>query len=204
MKATIMIVDDSPYIVDGLSALLRRRGYEPVVAHDGDECLRMLPVVRPDLILLDIMMEPRDGWETLEEIRSGSPDTNDIPVLMFSAKKITPDEASGHSMSMDDFIAKPINPDELLGAIGRVFARRRELDEWVAHAKDAGLDQAIISEYVRLRRSIEADGKMLAELRMAIGMDIPGKSVSDRDRDAIARLEEKVRKDGARLREING
>ena len=55
------------------------------------------------------MMEPMDGWETLEKIRE-NPATKDIPVLMFSAKKITPAEAREHSMNIDDFVSKPVKP----------------------------------------------------------------------------------------------
>jgi len=61
----ILIVDDSPYIVDGLVALLKRKDYTPVAAHSGGEALTLLNTIRPDLILLDIMMEPMDGWRPL-------------------------------------------------------------------------------------------------------------------------------------------
>ncbi len=89
MNDTIMIVDDSSFIVDGLIAILKRKGYKPIPAHGGDECLEILKTTIPDLILLDIMMEPMDGWETLERLKS-NPATKGIPVLMFSAKKYPP------------------------------------------------------------------------------------------------------------------
>ena len=126
MNNIIMIVDDSPYIVDGLVALLKRRGYQPVPAHGGDECLFLLQTTKPDLLLLDIMMEPMDGWETLEFVKK-NPVTKDIPVLMFSAKKITPSEAEEHSMSIDDFVSKPVNPMQLLESIEQVFERRKDV-----------------------------------------------------------------------------
>jgi len=92
VETTVLIVDDSPYIVDGLVALLKRKGFSTVASHGGEEALTLLVSTRPDLILLDIMMEPMDGWETLGKIKA-DPATRDIPVLMFSAKKITPEEA---------------------------------------------------------------------------------------------------------------
>ncbi len=137
MNNIIMIVDDSPYIVDGLVALLKRRGYQPVPAHGGDECLSLLQTTRPDLILLDIMMEPMDGWETLEFVKK-NPVTKDIPVLMFSAKKITPSEAEEHSMSIDDFVSKPVNPMQLLESIEQVFERRKDVAMEALLARDAG------------------------------------------------------------------
>jgi len=114
MGNTILIVDDSPYIVDGLVALLKRRGFNPVATHGGDEALSVIGKVNPDLILLDIMMEPMDGWETLDRFKA-NPETSNIPVLMFSAKKITPEEAKEHSLNIEDFVSKPvdIHPENL-------------------------------------------------------------------------------------------
>ena len=202
MNTSIMIVDDSPYIIDGLATLLRRRGYEPVIARDGDECLRLLASSVPDLIMLDIMMEPKDGWETLEEIRS-NPVTRNIPVLMFSAKRITPSEAAEHSLGIDDFIVKPINPVQLLGAIEHAFARRSELEREVRCAREAGLDDKTVEEYTRLLRSTGVDTRMLDVIRVSSGMDIPGKVVPEADRRAISCLEEKIGADKARLNEIS-
>jgi two-component system OmpR family response regulator len=197
-----MIVDDSPYIVDGLVALLKRRGYQPVAAHGGDECLALLNTVKPDLILLDIMMEPMDGWETLERIKS-NPEINTIPVLMFSAKKITPDEAQEHSMSIDDFVSKPVNPTQLLESIERIFERRKDVAMEALLAKNAGLDPKIVEEYSSLRKNIEVDKNLLVVLRASKGMETPGKEISEADRSAIMKLEEKIATGEIRLKEIN-
>jgi CheY-like chemotaxis protein len=202
MNNIIMIVDDSPYIVDGLVALLKRRGYQPVPAHGGDECLSLLQTTRPDLILLDIMMEPMDGWETLEFVKK-NPVTKDIPVLMFSAKKITPSEAEEHSMSIDDFVSKPVNPMQLLESIEQVFERRKDVAMEALLARDAGLDQTIIEEYSSLRKNIEVDRNLLSVLKTSRRMEIPGKEVSKADRADIAKLEEKIAAGEARLKEIN-
>ena len=89
---TILVVDDSPFIVDVFVTMLERGGYRTVAAYGGEECLEILKTVTPDLILLDIMMEPMDGWETLEKIKE-NPTTKEIPVLMLTAKQLTPVEA---------------------------------------------------------------------------------------------------------------
>jgi len=202
MNNVIMVVDDSPYIVDGLVALLNRKGYQPIAAHGGEECISLLAGTRPDLILLDIMMEPMDGWETLELIRN-NPSTKDIPVLMFSAKKITPGEASEHSVNIDDFISKPVNPAQLLEAIERVFERRKDVAMEALLARDAGLDQKTVEEYSALRRNIDVDKNLLSVLRISSGMDVQGKTVTEDDRAAILLLEEKIRAAEARLKQIN-
>ncbi len=202
MDDVILIVDDSPYIVDGLVALLKRKGFKPIASHGGDEALTILATTKPDLILLDIMMEPMDGWETLEKIKA-NPATKDLPVLMFSAKKITPEEAQEHSLNIEDFVSKPVNPAQLLDAIRRVFERRKDVTLEAVVAKDAGLDPALIEEYSALRKSIEVDRNLLEVLRKSTSMSRPGSTASDEDAASMKKLEEKITADEERLREIN-
>ena len=200
---TILIVDDSPYIVDGLVALLKRKGFKPIATHGGDEALAVLATVTPDLVLLDIMMEPMDGWETLDRIKS-DPATKDIPVLMFSAKKITPEEAEQHCLNIEDFISKPVNPSQLLDAIQQVFTRRSSVKKTALTAKDAGLDPVIIEEYSALRKSIEVDQNLLCVLKKSTGMHLAGGTTNPEDITAIRKLESKIQTDEKRLKEIGG
>ena len=202
MNDSILIVDDSSYIVDGLVALLKRKGFKPIAAHGGDEAISLLSSNNPDLILLDIMMEPMDGWETLDKIKA-NPDTHDIPVLMFSAKKITPEEAQEHSLNIEDFVSKPVNPAQLLNSIKQIFERRSNVKLEAGVAKDAGQDAVIIDEYSALRKSIEVDKNLLEVLKNSSGMNIPGHVVPAEDLESINKLEQKVKGDEIRLKEIH-
>jgi len=199
---SILIVDDSPYIVDGLVALLKRKGFKPIAAHSGEEAISLLSNNKPDIILLDIMMEPMDGWETLEKIKA-NPETRDLPVLMFSAKKISPEEAQEHSLNIEDFVSKPVNPAQLLDAIKQIFERRSNVKLEATTAKDAGQDAAIIDEYSALRKSIDVDTNLLAVLKNSSGMNNPGGVVPEDDLKAINKLDEKIKADELRLKEIN-
>ena len=203
METTILIVDDSPYIVDGLVALLKRKGFNTAACHGGEEALATLATVKPDLILLDIMMEPMDGWETLGRLKA-DPHLAEIPVLMFSAKKITPEEAEEHRLSIEDFVSKPVNPAQLLDAISRIFERRKAVKTVAMQAKDAGVDPLVIEEYTALRKSIEVDKNLLVILKKSSGMHLPGKEIPADDLAAISRLEAKILVDEKRLGEING
>jgi two-component system OmpR family response regulator len=199
---SILIVDDSPYIVDGLVALLKRKGFKPIAAHGGDEAISLLLTNKPDLILLDIMMEPMDGWETLENIKA-NPETCDLPVLMFSAKKISPEEAREHCLNIEDFVSKPVNPAQLLDSIKRIFERRSSVKLEATVAKDAGLDAAIIAEYSALRKSIDVDTNLLMVLKNSSGMNFPGRVIPEDDLQAINKLDQKIKTDEIRLKEIN-
>ncbi len=201
MDETILIVDDSTFIVDGLVAILKRKGFKPVPAHGGDECLEILKTVTPDLILLDIMMEPMDGWETLNHLKE-NPATKDIPVLMFSAKKITFEEAQEHRMSIEDFVSKPVNPVQLMESIQRIFNRRSSVEKEVLVAHDAGYDENVIDEYTKLRTSIEVDKNLVAILKNSVGLNTPGVEVSEADVAAIKTIEERIKTNELRLNEI--
>jgi two-component system, OmpR family, response regulator len=202
VETTILIVDDSPYIVDGLTALLKRKGFRPVPCNGGEEALSILATLRPDLILRDIMTEPLDGWATLGKIKS-TPVTTDLPVLMFSAKKITAEEAQEHCLNIEDFVSKPVNPALLLEAIQRVFDRRNDLKMEAMVAKDAGLDAGLIEEYSALRKSIEVDKNLLVVLKKSSGMQIPGRVIPPDELAAINKLDTKIHTDEQRLKEIN-
>ena len=177
---TILIVDDSPMIVDVFSTMLERGGYRPVTAFSGEECLKVMKTAPPDLVLLDIMMEPMDGWETLERIKA-DPETRDIPVLMLTAKPLTPEEANEYGPYIEDYILKPTTHHQLYEAIERVLARRHSIAADIERARKAGVDPQLVDEYERLSRSVDINKRLLKILettysikdaRTGIGEDI--------------------------------
>jgi len=133
-------------------------------------CLELLKKESPDIIILDILMEPMDGWETLLHIRE-NPVTRFIPVIMFSAKKISPFEAETPHPHIDDYITKPVSPRDLLETIAKVLSRketcRKNLELW----RHAGLDTEEIEEYTRLMATIEVDHGLIANLQQQLGTE---------------------------------
>ncbi len=124
MSSTILVVDDNRYIVDGLVAILTRRGYQTATAASGEEALDLLQRMIPDLILLDITMVSMNGWETLERARR-QPESAHIPVIIFSARKTLADEARCRRLEVTEVIPKPINTTDLLETIGRILKGKR-------------------------------------------------------------------------------
>lgn len=123
MERTILLVDDNKFIVEGLRAILKKRGYQILVSNNGLEALELLESTIPDLILLDISMEPIDGWETLERAR-GRPGCTQIPVIIFSARKNLGEEARTNNLRVFEILSKPINTGLLVDAIERALAGR--------------------------------------------------------------------------------
>ncbi len=120
----VLVVDDEPRIINFLSSKLRVSGYEALTAGDGVEALEQVQAEEPDLVVLDVMMPRKDGFETLKELRTFSP----VPVIILSAKQSNADKVKGLGLGADDYLAKPFSPDELVARIEAV-RRRLEPDE---------------------------------------------------------------------------
>ncbi len=161
---TILIVDDSTYLVDLFTKMLQRSGYQTIIAYSGEECLAVLEKTRPDLILLDIMMDGIDGWETLMKIKE-NPRTRDIPVMMETAKQLTPEEAEKYYFHIEGYIMKPVTQKMLHEAIQHVFDRRAAIEITATRARDAGFVPSIIEEYKNMCRVADVN----AQLRKILG-----------------------------------
>jgi len=121
MAKKILIVDDEPNIVTALEFLLQRSGYEVLIARNGDEALKALESARPDLVLLDIMMPVKSGYEICKRIRE-RPDWAHIKVVMLSAKGRDAEVNKGMAMGADLYVTKPFSTRELMEKIRRLLA----------------------------------------------------------------------------------
>jgi CheY-like chemotaxis protein len=198
---TIMVVDDSPFIVDVFVTMLERGGYRTVAAYGGEECLEILKTVTPDLILLDIMMEPMDGWETLERIKENL-STKEIPVLMLTAKQLTPVEAQEYGIYIEDYVLKPNTHRELYDAIEHVLNRRQAIKSDVDIARQSGFDAQVISEYARLSKSIDVNKRLLKILETTYNINDVKLRVSDEISRAIKSMETNIKFQESRLQQI--
>lgn len=120
--ARLLVVDDEPTIRELLAGSLSFAGYEVRTAADGTEAVRAAAGSRPDLILLDVMMPGRDGFEVLDLIRGNNPD---VPVIFLTARGEVPDRVTGFARGADDYVSKPFSLDEVLGRIRAVLKRTR-------------------------------------------------------------------------------
>ena len=119
MDTKLLIVDDDPNICDMLKLYFENEGYKIKTTNDGVEGLATFKVYNPDLVLLDIMMPKKDGWQVCREIREISPK----PVIMITAKGEVFDKVLGLELGADDFIVKPFDMKELSARIKAVLRR---------------------------------------------------------------------------------
>jgi len=200
---TILIVDDSPMIVDVFVTMLERGGYKPITAFSGGECLETLKSTTPDLVLLDIMMEPMDGWETLEKIKT-SPATRNIPVLMLTAKPLTPEEANQYGIYIEDYILKPTTHHQLYEAIEHVLARQHSIAADIERAREAGVDHRIIDEYERLSKSVDINKRLLKILETTYSIKDARAGMGENIMRAIKSMATSIKLQEERLNQIRG
>src|SRR5688572_12890512 len=119
-SARILICDDDPAILRVLQVNLEVEGYSTLLAHHGEEAVKVARAEHPDLIILDIMMPRMDGYETCEAIK-GDPATKDIPVVFLSAKAQDSDIEKGKTYDVAEYLTKPFDPDTLIEVVERVL-----------------------------------------------------------------------------------
>ena len=117
MNERILIVEDTPANIQVLAGILKERGYELSIATDGARALEALERVRPDLILLDVLMPGMDGFETCKRIKSNGA-WKEIPIIFLTAQTDTVDIVKGFELGAVDYVGKPFHAHELLARIG--------------------------------------------------------------------------------------
>jgi len=123
MASKVLIVDDEPNIVLSLEFLMNRQGYETRVARDGDEALAAVEGFRPDLVLLDVMLPRRDGFEVCQRLRADG--WSELKILMLTAKGRDVEIEKGLALGADGYVTKPFSTAELVARVADMLERAR-------------------------------------------------------------------------------
>lgn len=115
----ILVVDDDKNICELLRLYLEKEGYSVILSNDGQEALVKYEALRPDMILLDVMLPGLDGWQVCREIRK----KYNVPIIMVTGKSETFDKVLGLELGADDYIVKPFDTKEVIARIKAVFRR---------------------------------------------------------------------------------
>jgi two-component system alkaline phosphatase synthesis response regulator PhoP len=124
MPQRVLVVDDDHQIVRLVSSYLEQAGMTVLTAFDGENALRVIQKERPDLIVLDLMLPGRSGWEITQWLR-GQSHLADIPILMLTARVEDSDKIHGLELGADDYLTKPFNPLEMVARAKAILRRSR-------------------------------------------------------------------------------
>jgi two-component system, OmpR family, response regulator VicR len=117
----IVCIEDDPEMIELVKLILMRKGYDVTGATGGKDGLKAVEEVKPDLVLLDLMMPDMDGWEVYQQMKA-EPDLKGIPVVVVTAKAQSIDKVLGlHIAKVDDYITKPFGPQELLESVEKIL-----------------------------------------------------------------------------------
>lgn len=118
MATRVLIAEDDPHIVESLSFVLSRDGFEVSAALDGEEALRRMRNDPPDLMILDVMLPKRNGFEILKLLKS-DPALRAIPVIVLTAKGQPQDRRMAEALGVEDFMTKPFSNTDVVHAVRR-------------------------------------------------------------------------------------
>jgi len=122
MSKKVLIADDEPNIVTSLEYLMTKSGYQVEVARNGEEALALVASFMPDLVLLDVMMPQRSGYEVCQKMRE-RPDWRHIKIVMLSAKGREAEVSKGLSLGADAYVTKPFSNRELIAKVGMLLGQ---------------------------------------------------------------------------------
>jgi DNA-binding response OmpR family regulator len=163
---TVLIVDDNAELIQLYILILTGGGYQVYSAGNGEQCFSLLETITPDLILLDIMMEPMDGWEVLSRIRRNNR-TAGVPVTMVSGKKPTHDETLHYMEMIDDYRVKPLSVKGLKAIVTDFLTFRDAIDREISQVERGGASKQVLAEYRGLKRSVASGTTMVRLLETA-------------------------------------
>lgn len=121
-RPKVLIAEDEETIVESLSFLMEKEGYDVSVATDGRTAISMIARDIPDMVLLDVMMPVCDGFEVVRAVRSDS-NTRQVPIMMLTAKTREVDRRKGLELGVDDFVTKPFSTRDVVSRVKALLER---------------------------------------------------------------------------------
>lgn len=149
----VLVVDDDKNICELLRLYLEKDGYSVILSHDGEEAVVKFNALKPDIVLLDIMLPGLDGWQVCREIRKKS----NVPIIMITAKGETFDKVLGLELGADDYVVKPFDTKEIIARIKAVYRRVGQTTS-ETEVKEVRYDKLSVN---MTRYELRVDGKVL-------------------------------------------
>lgn len=137
----VLVVDDDPNIVEVLRLYFDKDGFAVISCLSGDRAMETFQTSQPDLVVLDLMLPGKDGYDICREIRK----TSDVPIIMLTARSDTLDKVVGLELGADDYVQKPFEPKELLARVKAILRRSEKREAAPAEASETKESNEVIS-----------------------------------------------------------
>lgn len=191
-KKVILIADDEIDNVVLLQKRLKASGFDTIEAYDGNEVIEKAFNNLPDLILLDIMMPGRDGYEALKVLRENEK-TKDIPVIMLTARAEVPDKVRGLELGAEDYVTKPFDYNELLARINSHLELKKEVEEKIKLEKLAALSTMMEGVAHEVRNPLVVIGGFTKKLLSMTPEDDPRRPYLEMIQKEASRLDKMIK-----------
>lgn len=154
MAISVLIVEDDNNIAELLQMYLEKEGYAVTIAPDGGQGVSKFRAIKPDLVLLDLMLPVMDGWAVCKTIRAES----QVPIIMLTAKGETFDKVLGLELGADDYVVKPFDTKEIVARIKAVLRRSSPAGTAEGEVKEVSYDKLTVN---MTRYELKVDGKVV-------------------------------------------
>lgn len=197
----ILYVDDEALLKMAFVETLKQQGFYARGALSGQEALDLAAVDTPDIIILDVMMKPMDGWETLSRLKSMDNGRN-VPVIMQTGKSLTIKDVLKYGDLIEDYLVKPVRLPELIRAINAVGERRSMIEGETATAREKSPGLDLIDEYAALRRKVLIGERLIEVLGRIYPIRKDGSIETDIEMPELNEVVNRFTTDKARLAEV--
>ena len=198
----ILLVEDDRDLAANIGEFLESAGHRVDYSTDGLLARRLCSECHFDAIILDVGLPGINGLDLCRWLRTVA--RKNTPVLMLTAKQLTPTEAQEYGIYIEDYVLKPITHRELYDAIEHVLSRRQAIKSDMDMARQSGFDTEIISEYARLSKSIDVNKRLMKILETTYNFNDSKARVSDDISRAIKSMEMNIKFQESRLQQIKG
>ena len=197
----VLYIDDEALLKMAFVETLKQQGYDARGAISGKEALELIEVEVPDIIILDVMMKPMDGWETLTHIKK-SELTKHIPIIMQTGKSLTIKDVIRYGDQIEDYLIKPVRLPDLVKAIEGVRERREMIQGEMDLATTQGKDSDQILEYGRIRHQILIGKRLITILGRIYPIKNDGTIETDFDIPELHEVINQFEEDKKRCQEL--
>lgn len=198
----VLYIDDEALLKMAFVETLKQQGYQARGAISGKEALEMIEAEAPDIIILDVMMKPMDGWETLTHIKDLEK-SRDVPVIMQTGKSLTIKDVVRYGDQIEDYLIKPVRLPDLVKAIEGVSDRRSMIQEEIARATAKGGDPDLIEEYATIRQRTIISRRLIEILGRIYPIRTDGKKIeTDFDMPELHEIISQFESDELRCNEL--